>query len=153
MMIGLWHHHRRMFCHQRAERLTVGRGLSVPVATGVGRVWSRPVADELIRLAIAAGIRLASLVAVRRCTGSCCASGAGRIRPESWLTAAHRAFRLLVAVYALDVGLRVRSDRRLRAPVVHLLDIVASGAVAWLFTGLLFSRTSTRPARSTRRSR
>src|SRR2546430_516535 len=101
--------------------------------------YRAPVADELIRLAIVAGACVAALVVVEVLHGALLRIGRRARLAAELAHRTHRPFQLLVAVYALDIGMRWSDLTGVwRGPVVHLLDLVAIGAGAWLVTGLLF---------------
>ena len=96
-------------------------------------------ADDLIRLAIVVGACVASLILVQILHRILLAIGR-RVRFFRDLALrAHRPFQVLAVTYVLDVGLRSSGlTGGWRGPVIHVLDLVAIGAGAWLFTGLLF---------------
>jgi small-conductance mechanosensitive channel len=97
------------------------------------------VGADLMQLAIVAVVCAAGLVAVQVLHTILVRLGR-RLRPVAELTGrSHRPFQLLTVAYALEIGLRSsRLSGPWRGPVIHALDLVAIGAVAWLVTGLLF---------------
>src|SRR2546430_3426070 len=101
--------------------------------------YRAPVAGELVRLAIVAGACVAALLAVEVVHRALLPLGRRARLAAELAHRPHRPFQLLVAVYALDIGMRWSDLTGVwRGPVVHLLDLVAIGAGAWLVTGLLF---------------
>ena len=96
-------------------------------------------ADDLIRLAIVVGACVASLILVQILHRILLAIGR-RVRFFRDLALrAHRPFQVLAVTYVLDVGLRSSGlSGSWRGPVLHVIDLVAIGAGAWLFTGVLF---------------
>jgi small-conductance mechanosensitive channel len=97
------------------------------------------VADDVIRLAVVVGVCIAVLVAIQVLHRALLRAGR-RVRLLGELAhRSHRPFQLLTVVYLLDIGLRSSHlSGAWRGPVVHALDLVVIGAVAWLLTGLLF---------------
>src|SRR2546430_11592013 len=101
--------------------------------------YRAPVADELIRLAIVAGACVAALLAVEVLHRALLRIGRRARLAAELAHRTHRPFQLLVAVYALDIGMRWSDLTGVwRGPVVHLLHLVGDGAGAWLVAGLVF---------------
>ncbi len=96
-------------------------------------------ADELIRLAVVVGACVASLLAIQVLHTILVRIGRRLWVARELANRGHRPAQVLAAVYTLDIGLRGSGlTGSWRGPLIHLLDLVAIGAGAWLFTGLLF---------------
>jgi small-conductance mechanosensitive channel len=97
------------------------------------------VAHDLTRLAIVVGACLASLLVVQILHWILLKVGRRLRFFRDLASRAHRPFQVLAVAYTLDVGLRQSGlTGDWKGAVLHLLDLLAIGAGAWLLTGLLF---------------